>query len=574
VEKSGATGFSFINQAADSSNIEEEDAVMTEKRQEEIDPVVQAEPLETEFDDVKRNVDDVADVADIARLDPLDMTVGGTKDDIVEEKGSSGAGTGVQKRKKKLRAKRPGQQREALEQAETQSQGDPTIETLINYDTEQNKEENKYMFHMQGKEIEDETNSDLKDLQLVADSYNPPAPVDTDARETEPVVSSIAERTTDEEETDLQLEQLTVEKQDTLTSSGPPECSSQGHVTEENSGDDMELLDVPDPIQSISDHVMDEVAEEETGNEDDRDEPNEYVCDTKDQLSRYDIELTVSEKLAVTMQSSEAKLAEIRLKWSEFYQEQRDDMTSRQERQETKLKKQQQMLELRLQQATAVTEENYERADELNSQIDSLSKQLDELSTERSDHLDKLQLRLNILSDHEVEMRQQLIQKLKEVKEEEVAVLTQFRQDMNTTAAKEKQRLSVSRDRVQRQQSHIQLDREHYEKGEALLMKEVEEKTSEFTAAKKRLLGLRDGIRAEIGELEARLILLRSREAEYTSSIATEDEKIAAIKQEMTLERERLDNQKVQIEDQQMALDIEMVMQLCLIIHSAIIFLH
>jgi hypothetical protein len=36
-------------------------------------------------------------------------------------------------------------------------------------------------------------------------------------------------------------------------------------------------------------------------------------------------------------------------------------MTSRQERQETKLKKQQQMLELRLQQATAVTEENYER---------------------------------------------------------------------------------------------------------------------------------------------------------------------------------------------------------------------
>jgi hypothetical protein len=88
------------------------------------------------------------------------------------------------------------------------------------------------------------------------------------------------------------------------------------------------------------------------------------------------------------------------------------------------------------------------------------------------------------------------------------------------------------------------------------------------------LLGLRDGIRAEIGELEARLILLRSREAEYTSSIATEDEKIAAIKQEMTLERERLDNQKVQIEDQQMALDIEMVMQLCLIIHSAIIFLH
>jgi hypothetical protein len=192
------------------------------------------------------------------------------------------------------------------------SQGDPTIETLINYDTEQNKEENKYMFHMQGKEIEDETNSDLKDLQLVADSYNPPAPVDTDARETEPVVSSIAERTTDEEETDLQLEQLTVEKQDTLTSSGPPECSSQGHVTEENSGDDMELLDVPDPIQSISDHVMDEVAEEETGNEDDRDEPNEYVCDTKDQLSRYDIELTVSEKLAVTMQSSEAKLAEIR----------------------------------------------------------------------------------------------------------------------------------------------------------------------------------------------------------------------------------------------------------------------
>jgi hypothetical protein len=33
-------------------------------------------------------------------------------------------------------------------------------------------------------------------------------------------------------------------------------------------------------------------------------------------------------------------------------------------------------------------------------------------------------------------MRQQLIQKLKEVKEEEVAVLTQFRQDMNTTAAK------------------------------------------------------------------------------------------------------------------------------------------
>jgi DNA-directed RNA polymerase sigma subunit (sigma70/sigma32) len=36
VEKSGATGFSFINQAADSSNIEEEDAVMTEKRQEEI----------------------------------------------------------------------------------------------------------------------------------------------------------------------------------------------------------------------------------------------------------------------------------------------------------------------------------------------------------------------------------------------------------------------------------------------------------------------------------------------------------------------------------------------------------
>lgn len=68
---------------------------------------------------------------------------------------------------------------------------------------------------------------------------------------------------------------------------------------------------------------------------------------------------------------------------------------------------------------------------------------------------------------------------------------------------------------------------------------------------------------AEIGELEAQLVLLRSREAEYTSLIAVEDEKIDAIKQEMAVERERLDNQKAQIDEKQVQLNVEMVSKTC-----------
>ena len=111
---------------------------------------------------------------------------------------------------------------------------------------------------------------------------------------------------------DVQSEQLTVQKQDTLISNGLSDCPSHDYVTKEESSDTKESLSVPEPIQSISGHAMDEVTEEGTGNEDDRDKSSEHACDAKDQLSRYDIELNVSEKLAITVQSSEAKLAEIR----------------------------------------------------------------------------------------------------------------------------------------------------------------------------------------------------------------------------------------------------------------------
>ena len=48
------------------------------------------------------------------------------------------------------------------------SQGEPTVETLVSYDTDQNKEEIEDVFHIQGREMENESNSDLKDIQLVA----------------------------------------------------------------------------------------------------------------------------------------------------------------------------------------------------------------------------------------------------------------------------------------------------------------------------------------------------------------------------------------------------------------------
>ena len=79
-----------------------------------LDMAAQAEPSETDFDGVEKDVDVIAE------LGPLDMAVGGTKDGKGEEKGGSSVGSGGQKRKKKLRAKRPGHQRDALEQAETQ----------------------------------------------------------------------------------------------------------------------------------------------------------------------------------------------------------------------------------------------------------------------------------------------------------------------------------------------------------------------------------------------------------------------------------------------------------------------
>ncbi|XP_065840100.1 uncharacterized protein [Oscarella lobularis] len=224
-----------------------------------------------------------------------------------------------------------------------------------------------------------------------------------------------------------------------------------------------------------------------------------------------------------------------------------------------RLQKRHEVKRLLARQALAVEEENYEAADELNSSLETLQTEISEMSLHQdggSDMRKSVEQR-QFAVQREIELRGKLMLDLERVKEKEVKEKDQLVKESRRRTEREREKIDNMTEKFERHRSHIEMDKVDLKKSEDLLETELEERTLQFATNRKHLVSVRDSVKAEIAEVEARLTLLRSQENELENSILSVEKSIAAVEEEMSEEKSKLSSQKKQIEQQQLDLDAE-----------------
>eukprot|EP00118_Oscarella_pearsei_P007854 m.39414 g.39414 ORF g.39414 m.39414 type:complete len:828 (+) comp32736_c0_seq1:3-2486(+) len=289
-----------------------------------------------------------------------------------------------------------------------------------------------------------------------------------------------------------------------------------------------------------------EEAEQKREEEEEKENEKEVIS-----ISEKPSDVLASFPTQLELMKKEIESAEVH--WKDYIERKKNALKMR-------LQKRQEVKKLLVEQAVAVEEENYEAADELNSSLEALQSELMQMSLDEKEGEER---------EKAVVLRRAAVERVTELRNKQIVELDKCKgrkeneqEHLSKEALRrvdiEKEKIENMTEKLERHRSHIEMDRLHLKKSEDLLAKEFEERTTQFSTNKRDLLTVRDSVKAEISEVEARLTLLRSQEKELDDSIVSVEEKISSVEQEMAEERQKLSSQKIQIEQQQSTLDVEM----------------
>lgn len=224
-------------------------------------------------------------------------------------------------------------------------------------------------------------------------------------------------------------------------------------------------------------------------------------------------------------------------------------------------KKKQQVTELQKEESQALATDNYDLAEKISSRIDQLKADLESSRYRLPANDDKvgrlLKLRAEI-AKREVEIYRDSQCTLEQLHEEQQECLTSHLEIMSTWSVREKQCLSADRQRLERAKDHLKLDKEHMEAENMELSKEILEQTKEFQIRKDELVRERGSLQDEIVELEAKLAMLKEKEAKFTEVIQLEENKIKSVQMTFSTQQSRLDKQQHEIEAREKSLEEEL----------------
>ncbi|CAI8025051.1 hypothetical protein GBAR_LOCUS14498 [Geodia barretti] len=251
----------------------------------------------------------------------------------------------------------------------------------------------------------------------------------------------------------------------------------------------------------------------------------------------YSVELSSSDQLALLIQSSESNLARIRLELADLHREKQSLLDRHISAAKQQRHNRQKMKELRARETKALSEEDYELAEELQGQLETVSRDSSWSISSTSHPLlcDWLKEVCDMVQTEET-MQSDIRTKLAHSRDQQSQALASAEENITAYQTKQKMKLKALEDKIERERGHIALDKEHLHKREQQLQEEIASRAEKFISKKTSLQGELETVHSEIEELEKKLAELRGEEARLGAAIAGEEARIQAVHLELDSE--------------------------------------
>ncbi|EDQ89458.1 uncharacterized protein MONBRDRAFT_32272 [Monosiga brevicollis MX1] len=272
-------------------------------------------------------------------------------------------------------------------------------------------------------------------------------------------------------------------------------------------------------------------------------------------------ETTVTNRAMALLEEAKNKAATAETKLEELHQERETILAHQLSIFEEHKDKVAEMLRHEEELETAIEAEDYERAEELEALIASLTESTSTppsftsaRKSTRASLLRLLQQEEQILLDQAATQRESA-QTLESSLQEQLDELKTFRSGLEDATRSERARIDAEQMKLQRGEAHLHVDQQHLQEAVDRLESLAAERTAEFQDARRRLVDDRERVRREIAELERKLREARHKEERLEKDIAKEDERIAAAEQDLVAERSQVEAQRSLVNEQAAELD-------------------
>eukprot|EP00111_Clytia_hemisphaerica_P005607 TCONS_00016287-protein len=211
-----------------------------------------------------------------------------------------------------------------------------------------------------------------------------------------------------------------------------------------------------------------------------------------------------------------------------------------------------QIEKLRLEQHVYAEKEDFDKAFEIQQQIKSLTDSLDNFKYKYPVFDPKItelfQLYKNTLTKS-LGTRDELLDEYKQtmnLQEERIQKKTDETDFHDTELQNKEDKLKLDREL-----SHLALDKEHYEQNHQILNDQMDKKTSQLKKDRQELVDKQNNVKQQIEELEAKLQALRTEETTYASKIDQIDQNIDIIKTEFQPRLQTIEQKRREINEEE-----------------------
>eukprot|EP00058_Branchiostoma_floridae_P018910 XP_002604399.1 hypothetical protein BRAFLDRAFT_79297 [Branchiostoma floridae] len=264
-----------------------------------------------------------------------------------------------------------------------------------------------------------------------------------------------------------------------------------------------------------------------------------------------DEELVTTDSKVEDVQES-SRLDEVRERFSHLKQRHQNLLQTRVKLCCTQVKKRQELSRIKTEQDLAVQNEDYDKAEAFNRQLQSLTADLQvmtfDLPSSEPSSASLLEEMRQVMQE-EVAMVTEEAERYAAMKAKEEECLKELRMTKQEELNREKQKLTTLQDQLAMAASHLSLDREHLQKSKAQLSSQVEERTAEFHTAREQLVERRQDIQDEISALEAQLAVLRRQEESISMEIQLQEDSISRLQDRLQSIQEKVSHMTCQAQE-------------------------
>ncbi|XP_030855026.1 E3 ubiquitin-protein ligase BRE1 [Strongylocentrotus purpuratus] len=268
--------------------------------------------------------------------------------------------------------------------------------------------------------------------------------------------------------------------------------------------------------------------------------------------SLYDIELDVQDTLDVLLESHAASEHQLRLAEEALSEELESLGKERLKLMYSMIRKQKKLDELQTAQSQAINEENYEQAEILTTECNSLEEDLQCIPrVTLDDGVGDIFSSRTIIHEKRKRQRSEWILALQDLQNQQEDVISKMREGRSGDPEGQKLKLDTQKTELDRAMGHVLLDKNHVEKREAQLWARIDEKTADLRESRDKLAVQKGKVQDEIAALEEQLRRLRSEEERLSSEIGEQENAIDEVKAEFSEEISIIEEEESNVKERE-----------------------